>query len=392
MGGSLRLGSLLGVAVEVHVSWFLILALMSTSLALGWFPAEAPGISEGEAWVLGIAGALLLFGSVLVHELAHSVVARARGLEAKSITLFLFGGVSSIGGEARTAATEFLVAIVGPITSFALAAVAFAVSLLVDGGSGIGALVGYLALVNVLLGGFNLVPGFPLDGGRVLRAILWSRSGSMRRSTETAVQVGQVVAYLFVGWGILQIFSANLIGGLWIAAIGWFLNNAATAALQQLVVEQGLAGLSVGQVFRPDPTTVLPGETLAEVADRVLLPGNRRAVPVADGRLVGILTLTDIGRVPLDERASVRVAEAMGGRDGIVTVRPEDSLRDALEALGRGDFEQLPVVDAARRPLGLLTRADVIRAIPGREVLAPPDRVERDADQAPRDDPGERPG
>jgi len=368
-GQSIRLFTVLGVEVGVHVSWFLIVGLMTWSLAVGYFPMAVDGLSEGEAWVLGIAGSLLLFGCVLVHELAHSLVARARGLEARAITLFLFGGVSTVG-ESRSAASEFAVAVVGPLTSFALAVAAFAVTLVIGTDSGPGALASYVAIVNALLGAFNLVPGFPLDGGRVLRAILWRRSGNMRRATESAVRVGQLVSYLFVAWGILRILDGDLFGGLWIAAIGWFLYGAATATLQQVVIEQSLAGLRVRDILRPDPTMVAPGVSLEEAVEEVLVPGNRRAVPVVDGRVVGILTLSDVRKVPAAERAGVAVAEVMGGRDGLVTVRPEDSLQAAVEALGRGDFEQVPVLDPAGRPLGLLTRADLIRTIQVRQVAA----------------------
>jgi Zn-dependent protease/CBS domain-containing protein len=368
VGQTFRIGRIFGIDVGIHASWLLIFALVTWSLAVGYFPSVLPDIGRTEALVLGIVAAILLFGSVLVHELAHSLVARARGLDARSITLFLFGGVSNLGGESKQPATEFLVAVVGPLTSLVLAGLAFGASLAFGAETQPGVVAAYLAMINLLLGLFNLLPGFPLDGGRVLRAIVWNATGSLRRATEVAVRVGQLVAYGFLAWGFWRVLDGELLGGIWIAAIGWFLHGAASASLQQVIVDQRLRGVRVGDVVRPDPTFVLPGESVARLVDEIMLPGYRRAVPVVDGRVVGIVTLSDVRAVPPERRASTTVAEIMGGRNGVRTIGPEASLLEALEALGAGDFEQLPVVDGGRL-VGLLTRGDVVRAIQIREEL-----------------------
>ncbi|HET7636664.1 MAG TPA: site-2 protease family protein, partial [Candidatus Limnocylindria bacterium] len=335
----------------------------------GYFPAVIPGIDSTFAWVLGVVAALLLFASVLVHELAHSFVARSRGLEVDSITLFIFGGVSNLSSESPDARTEFAIAVVGPITSFVIAAVSYGIAQLIPDPAW-QAVVGYLAIVNALLGAFNLIPGFPLDGGRVLRSIAWGITKSLRRATEIAVGAGQIVGGLFILWGVIQIFSGgDLINGLWIAAIGWFLQNAASSSLQQVVLTERLKLVRVGDVQRTDTATVSRQTTVEELIERYLLPGNRRAMPVSDdGRLVGMVTLGDIKEVPAELRATTQVGAVMGGRDGLVTVHPGDTLADALNALASRDLEQVPVIDGERY-VGMLTRADLVRQLQLRETL-----------------------
>ena len=357
---SFRLFRVFGIDVGVHPSWLLIFGLVTWSLATDYFPFALRERDDATNWLLGVAAAILLFASVLVHELAHSLVAKAQGLEAKSITLFIFGGVSNLGGESPRPRVEFLIAVVGPLSSFVVAGLAWLGAVAAPARSAPEAVLGYLAIVNGLLGAFNLIPGFPLDGGRVFRSILWQATGSLRRATELAAAAGTLVAYAFFVWGFIRVVNNELLAGIWIAAIGWFLQDAASASVQQVRVESTLRGTTVSQILRPDPTTVQPGTTVSELIEQHLLPDNRRAMPVVDGRLIGIVTLSDIRKLPPAERATTPVAAVMGGRDGVVTVTPRSTLADALEALGRGDFEQVPVVEDGR-VLGLITRADVVR-------------------------------
>jgi Zn-dependent protease/CBS domain-containing protein len=357
---SFRLFRIAGIDVGVHPSWFLIFGLVTWSLATGYFPFALRGEDDALHWLLGVLSALLLFGSVLVHELAHSLVAKAQGLDAKSITLFIFGGVSNLSSESPRPRVEFLIAVVGPLSSFVIAGLAWLGAVASPAGSAPEAVLGYLAVVNALLGGFNLIPGFPLDGGRVFRSIVWQTTGSLRRATEIAAAAGTLVAYAFFVWGFIRVINGELLAGIWIAAIGWFLQDAAGASVQQVRVESALRGTTVGSILRPDATAVAPGTTVGELIEQHFLPANRRAMPVVDGRLVGIVTLSDIRKVPPELRATTPVADVMGGSDGLVTVSPRATLAQALEALGRGDYEQIPVVEDGRL-LGLLTRADVIR-------------------------------
>jgi Zn-dependent protease/CBS domain-containing protein len=365
---SFRLFTVRGIHVGIHVSWLIIFVLLTWSLAVGYFPSAIPGIEATLAWVLGVVASILLFTSVLIHELAHSFVAKSRGLEVSSITLFIFGGVSNLASEPQSARTEFWVAVVGPITSFVIAAVSFGIALVMPTDE-LQALFGYLAIVNALLGGFNLIPGFPLDGGRVLRSIAWGITGSLRRATEIAVGAGQIVGGLFILWGVIQIFGGNLINGLWIAAIGWFLQNAASSSLGQVVLMERLKDVTVADVLRRDTATITRQATVADLIEDYLLPGNRRAVPVEDGgRLVGMVTLGDIKDVPVEARDATQIGTVMGGREGLITVRPSEALADAVGKLTGRDLEQVPVMDGDRF-VGILTRADVMRQLQLREML-----------------------
>ena len=366
--GSLRIVRIAGIDVYVHVSWLAVFALVTWSLAVGYYPPLLPALTAAQAWTLGAISAILLFAAVLVHELAHSLVARTQGMQAASITLFLFGGISSLTSDAPRASTEFLVAIVGPLTSLVLAGGCFLIALVVADPR-VAALFGYLALVNALLGGFNLIPGFPLDGGRVLRAVVWQLTGSMRRGLEVAVTIGQLVGYGLMLLGILLALGGNELSGIWLAVIGWFLQGAGAGQLRQVRSEQRLAGVTVRDVMRPDTTAIGPNASVEELVEGYLVSGNRRAVPVVSGeRLVGMASLSDVQAIAPQVRAVTRVADVMGGRTGVTTVPPDAPLADALKAMLGGDFEQLPVLEDGRL-IGVLSRADIVRQIQLREAL-----------------------
>lgn len=374
---SVRLFTVGGIEVGVHVSWLFIFGLVTWSLATGFFPDAYRQIANGErlstlnAWGLAVIAALLLFASVLVHELAHSFVARARGLEARSITLFLFGGVSNLAAESPSPGTEFLVAIVGPLTSLLLAGLAFAGSVIVaDPQTDL--VLAYLAVVNALVAGFNLIPGFPLDGGRVLRSIAWKITNDLRRATQVAAVAGQVVGFLLIAWGLVTLFlppAGDAFSGIWIAAIGWFLQNAASASMQQVARESQLSGVYVRDVLRPDTSAVAPEDSVADVIEQHLLRRNRRAMPVCvNGRPIGIVTIGDIAKVPAEHRATTRVSQVMGGADNLSSVSPQSPLTEALQRFNEDDYDQIPVVEDGRL-VGMLTRGDVLRQLQLREEL-----------------------
>jgi Zn-dependent protease/CBS domain-containing protein len=363
-----------GIEVGLHVSWLIVFGLITWSLATGFLPLALPEISPLEAWLIGAVASILLFASVLVHELAHSFVAVSRGLPVHSITLFLFGGVSNLTAESKDPRTEFLIAVVGPLTSFVLAGLAFLLASIPGLDPRIAVVFAYLTIVNALLGAFNLIPGYPLDGGRVLRSILWKATGDVRRATTVAATIGQLVGFGFMAWGILRAFDGDILGGLWTAAIGLFLQNAAGSSVQNLALEQRLRGVRVRDAFSVDPTTVPPGASVAEVVEEQILRGKRHAVMVADnGRLVGLVTIGDLAKVPLDARDRTTVAEVMTTADQLVTIEPSASLRDAAERLAAHEFDQLPVIGEGR-PIGLLTRADIVREFQIREALDLPGR------------------
>src|SRR5437016_400663 len=305
MPGSFRIGKIAGIDIDINVSWIIILVLLTVSLATGWFPQLYPGWSSGTYWVVGLISALLLFVSVLLHELAHSLVARQRGLPVKNITLFIFGGVSNIEQEPKSPGIEFQMAVVGPLTSLVIGFVCFLLQLPLRGSnSPLEGILFYLAVTNVLLGVFNLIPGFPLDGGRVLRSIVWRITGSMRQATRVASITGQIIAYLFILLGIWLFFTGNILNGIWLGFIGWFLLSAAQAAHAQVMLESVVRGVTVGEVMNPKPATVPANISLQQLVDAYFLPGGLRYALVTQGeQLVGLMTLSDIRHVPREQWA-----------------------------------------------------------------------------------------
>jgi Zn-dependent protease/CBS domain-containing protein len=359
-----------GIPIGVHYTWAIAVVLMTWSLAVGYFPSSYPGWDRPTYWIVGGASAILLFVSVVLHELCHSFVAQARGLVVNSITLFIFGGVSNIASESDDPQDEFLIAVVGPLSSLAIAGLCWlGLQLIPNDVRPLGALVSYLSVVNLTLAIFNILPGFPLDGGRVLRAILWGATGSMVRGTAIATVVGQVLAVGFIVYGLLQIFEGAVLSGLWIGFIGWFLNSAAEATRRQVKVEQGFKGIKVGQVMTADPPFISPALSVRELVDEYILRRGLRALPVAqDGRIVGLVTLTDIKKLPEREWAGNSVGAIMT-RDPIQSIGPDEPVTKALESIVKGDINQLLVVDTDGTLLGILSRSDVMRFLHMRNEL-----------------------
>lgn len=361
MRASFRLGRIAGIEVGVHYTWLFAFVLIAWSLAAGFFPSRYPGWTVGTYWLAGIVSALLLFGSVLVHELAHSLVARAQGLPVQGITLFIFGGVSTLRGEAERAWDEFIIAIVGPLTSLVLAALAFVVfRALPDRETPFAASLGYLALINGLLAVFNLLPGFPLDGGRVLRSILWGATGSLLRATNIAAGVGQFFGWLLIAWGVFQVLTGNFLGGLWTGFIGWFLDNAASSSRQQTATQEIFRDLKVVEIMDREPHTVTPETTVEELVREYFLRRGQRAAPVcADGNLLGIVSMTDVKEVPQERWATTTVSEIMT-REPLYQVRPSDDLAQSLRLMNEHEIHQVLVTEDGRL-VGMLNRAHIIR-------------------------------
>jgi Zn-dependent protease/CBS domain-containing protein len=371
MPGSFRITRVAGIEIDANISWLVVVVLLTFSLAVSWFPAAVPRQPVVTYWILGFIAALLLFVSVLLHELAHSLVAQARGIPVKSITLFIFGGVSDIQREPQRPGVEFQIAFVGPLTSLVIGGLSLlAASLIGSSASLVTATLNYLGAANLLLGVFNLIPGFPLDGGRILRAILWSATGSLQKATRWAARTGQVFAYLFILWGVLEVFGGNIVGGLWIGFIGWFLLQAAQAANSQVMLESVFKGVYVGQLMSPPPPTSPETISLQQLVDGHILPTGVRSVPVVDGdRLVGIITLADIRHVPREQWPVTPVSSAMVPADRLHAARPEQSLNEVLPLMTGNDVNQLPVVDNAGRLVGILTRNAVLRYVEVRRGL-----------------------
>jgi Zn-dependent protease/CBS domain-containing protein len=368
MQSSFKIARVAGIDIGIHYTWLFAFALIAWSLAGGFFPSTFPGFDPATYWLLGVAGAVGLFASVLFHELSHSLVAIARGMRVHSITLFIFGGVSNLQGEAEEPRDEFLIAVVGPLSSFLLAGLFWALGVITPGPNPVAALLGYLALVNLMLGAFNLVPGFPLDGGRVLRSIIWRVTGSMRRATQLASYAGQAVAFLLIFWGLSRMFGGDFLGGLWTAFIGWFLNSAAESTRQQQALQEHLRGIHVANVMDSQPTLVEPGLSVHDfVFDHVLQRGERAVLVTQGGRLLGLASITDAKRVPQAEWSTTPVGQVMT-RVPLRSIAATADLSVALKLLTENGLNQLPVVDDGR-VLGMLTRADVLRFLQFRDDL-----------------------
>lgn len=359
-GKGIPIGRLLGVPINLDWSWFLILVLATWSLASGYFPERYPGWPSLQYWIIGLMTTVLLFVSVLLHELGHAAVAKAYHIPVKQITLFIFGGVAQLGGESRTAMSEFLIAIAGPAVSAALAALFFVASLAARISPPVEALMYYLAVTNLLLVAFNLLPGFPLDGGRVFRAIVWGITGNLSRATFIAVQVGKLVAFGFIALGVWRMFNGRLMDGLWMAFIGWFLHQAADAQLRSQMLRDLLSEHRVAQAMSRDYVTVPASISLQDLVDEHILGRGRRSVVVQDnGHTEGLLTVHHIREVPRERWPVTTAVEAMAPEDCCERVSPDADLWSALEKMDRDGYNQLLVTRDGRLE-GMLNRADVI--------------------------------
>jgi Zn-dependent protease/CBS domain-containing protein len=359
-----------GIPIGVHYTWLIAFFMITWSLAAGYFPSTYPGWSRPTYWIVGAIASVSLFVSVLLHELCHSIVAQARGLAVNSITLFIFGGVSNIARESEDPQDEFLIAVVGPLSSVILAGLFWLGEQVVAGSTGpVNAMLYYLARINLMLAVFNILPGFPLDGGRVLRAILWGTTGSMVRGTVIASVIGQILAFGFIGYGLLLLLDGDFLTGIWIGFIGWFLNSAAESTRRQVQMQEGFRGVRVADVMTPDPPVVSPALPVRELVDSHILQRGLRAIPVAqDGRVVGLVTLSDVKHLPESEWSRNTVGAIMT-RPPLKTIKPGASVTEALEGLVNLDVNQLVVVDEDGTLLGTLSRGDVMRFLQMRGEL-----------------------
>jgi Zn-dependent protease/CBS domain-containing protein len=371
MRNAIRLGKIFGIELKLDYSWFIIFILITWSLAGHYFPGAHPGWSSGAYWALAAITSALFFTSVVIHELAHSLVSRAFGTPVHDITLFIFGGAAHISQEPRRPREELLMALAGPGASLGLAALFYMLWWRSLGIAGpVHALAGWLAWINLMLALFNLIPGFPLDGGRVLRAIVWGLTGDSRRATVIAAGVGRLVAFGFIFYGVWQIFGGNWADGLWIAFIGWFLDGAATRSVQHLAVENLMTGHTAREAMLTDCPHVLPRLTLDVVVDQVAHPSGRRCFPVLEeGRLRGLLKLGQIARVPRERWPATRVADIMVPLDRLKTVRPDDALTTILERMGAEDVNQFPVLEREQF-VGIVSRDTLLNFLRTRAKMA----------------------
>jgi len=352
----------------------LVFLLIAWSLAEGYLPVAYPGLGAATYWTIGAVSALLLFISVLLHELSHSYIAKKNGLPIARITLFFFGGVSEMSEEPKDAGLEVRMALAGPLTSFAIAGVLGAlwfVSRLVSAPIPIIAILGYNAVINVALGAFNLVPAFPLDGGRVLRGSLWGRSKNLLKATRNATRVSEALSLIMIAAGLLLVVAtADIFNGLWIIFLGWFIRSGAETSLKQTEMTEALHGISVGEIMTKDLLTVSPDISVQKlVTDYFLIHPHGGYPVVRNDKLEGVVTMSSVRSIPAEKREMETVAQAMVPYARIVTISSDSSAAEALQKIAEKNIGRLLVTDGDKI-LGMITRGDLMKTIRTRQDLS----------------------
>jgi Zn-dependent protease len=374
MKAQIKLFKIFGIQIGLHYSWLLIAVLVVLSLA-GQFAATNPRWGTNVIWGLAVLTALLFFASIVVHELSHAAVAKARGLPVRSITLFALGGVAQIEKEASDAKTEFWMGIAGPITSAIIGAVCLSIAWAIgwtpteNQQSPLAAMLGWLGVINIALAVFNMIPGFPLDGGRVLRAIIWWITGNASRATRVATRIGQLVAFVFILVGLFRFFGGAGFAGLWLTFIGWFLLDAARSTYAQFETIERLRGLRVRDVMASDCPVIDGNTNLQTFVDDYLLRSGQRCFIVEDnGQVAGMLTAHEVKAVEREKWPKLNVRDAMLPLAKLHGVRPTTSLTEALETMGREDVNQLPVMSNSHLD-GIVSRGHILRLLQTRLEL-----------------------
>jgi len=364
-------GALLGLQVRIHWSWFIIVGLLTWGLATAYYPPAMPAWSRAADWIAGLLTSGLFFASLLLHEMAHSLVARRLGLPVRRITLFVFGGVSELSDEPSSPGQEFWTTVAGPATSFAIAALFFLtwIAAAEIGVSWLRPVVGYLAAINLVVGLFNLLPGFPLDGGRILRSILWSKLSNLQEATRIASRVGRVVAALIAAAGVLLLLGGNVISGIWFLLIAWFLDSAASSSYRQLGVELALRDMAIAPLLKGEAPRLSPSASLRDFVDSVVLAQNQRAGFVGSDGLAGLISMSDLQRVPQEQWATTTVAQVMTPMERVASITDDTSAEAALAMMNTRRVDQLAVLMPNRAPQ-LLTRAALLEGMRSRIELA----------------------
>ena len=366
--GGIPIGKAFGISLRLHYSWFLIFALVTWALAGSYFPSTYPTWSLSVRIAAGLITSVLFFGSVLVHELMHSIVSQRQGVPVQSITLFFLGGVSQISSEPKQPKDEFRMAIIGPLSSLIIGGIFFGIYFglrHVDtfAVQFITAIAFWLGYINVFLGVFNLIPGFPLDGGRVLRSLIWWRSGNLKGATRIASTIGRAVGFILIFGGIWFIFTGNWINGILLALIGWFLESAAVGSYQQLLMQEMLKGHVASEVMSRDCAVIPPDTTIDQLVHGNVLASGRRCFPVvSDSQIMGMVTLHNIKAVPREQWSTETVKEAMTPFDKLKWVRPDEELSSVLQILTENNINQVPVVQDGEI-VGMVSRENLLNFV-----------------------------
>ena len=368
----IRIGRIFDIPIYLDLSWILIFGLITLFLAMQ-FRQQHPQWTTAEHWAVGILTSALFFASVVFHELAHSVVAQRYKIKVLSITLFIFGGLARIGREPTKAIQEFNIAIAGPVASVFLAGFFYLLTLVFPSNQMLGALATYLYKSNGMLAAFNLLPGFPLDGGRIFRAMVWGATKDYTRATRVAGASGKIIAFGLIVIGVWSTFNKDL-SGIWLVLIGWFLLNAAQASVAQVTIRETLSGLRAADVMSRDVPTVPGNTSLEEYSNEVLRTGRRIHIVTMDDRLVGLMNVAALNRMPRDEWRVNSVQSVMVPRENILWASPEEPLQRLLERLIAADVNQMPVVshgeEGTANIIGMVTRDAILRVIQTRSELS----------------------
>jgi Zn-dependent protease/predicted transcriptional regulator len=370
----MRIGKILGIPIFLHSTWVIIFAAITYSLAMQ-FEQQHPGWTPAQQWSVGVFTSVLFFASLLFHELAHSVVAQFYKIRVLSITLFIFGGVASIERDPSKAIQEFNIAIAGPLASGILAGAFFGMYLLFPSSQTVAALSDWLWKTNAILAIFNLLPGFPLDGGRIFRAIIWGATKNFSKATRVAGTSGRLIAYAMILLGGFGVFKGYLAPGLWSVFIGFFLLNASQETVAQAAIRENLSGLRAADVMSNEVPTVGRAISLEDYGAEVLRTGRRCHLVITEDRLVGMMNVHTLNSVPRDEWAHNSVQAVMIPRDRILWATPDEPLLGLLERLLTADINQMPIVsgsdDGAAHIIGMVSRDSILRVMQTRSELGP---------------------
>lgn len=363
---ALKLTEVRGIQVRLHYSWFVIFALVAWSLAIGYLPDQYPNQPQIFYWTVGCISSSSLFLSVLAHEFSHSLLARKSGIDVRSITLHFFGGVAEMREEARTPGAELKMAAAGPLSSLVLAVVLFAgwrLALIGSISLGVRATLRYASYINFVLAAFNMLPAFPMDGGRVLRALLWMRSGSLLASTRRATRVSLGFSFVLMFLGLVEIIFNSVFSGLWLFVIGLFIKRSADANMNETIIGEALGGVKVGEIMTREIHAVEPDLSIQQLVENHFIKYKHKGFPVvSEDRLIGLVTDQDVRQVPRERWEKVTVGEIMKPAKELITVTPEDAVSDALLQMSKHEVGRLPVMEGDRL-VGIITRGDVTRAI-----------------------------
>lgn len=370
----IKLGKILGIEIGIHYSWLIIAVLITLSLG-GYFGQSHPEWGNGVIWAMAVGSAMMFFAAIVIHEMSHALVARSYDIPVKSITLFALGGVAQMEKDAESAKMEFWIGIVGPITSAVIGGLCLGAAFLMgwtfgaDTSTPLMAVFVWLGYINIALAVFNMVPGFPMDGGRVMRAAIWAFVKDRERATKAASLIGQTIAFGFIIFGIIAFFRGSGIGGLWIAFIGWFLLTSARASYAQSEMTQAFAGLKVRDLMTTECARVDPRTNLQSlVDDNILKAGNRCFLVEENGELLGLVTPADVRSVERTMWPMKTVDDVMRPFEGLHTAAPEATIVEALETMGRADVNQLPVLEGGRL-VGMISRDRILNYLVARKEL-----------------------